>query len=412
MHYHVRITQKSLKWRKDETKLDLSLKELQQRVLEPYAMGQPITLGGKAIVAGDIERVRIGATKQDSGTLRAVARQRQGEAGIIPPIPVEWYIADMAEDVTDDFIIGPPGCEAGIITQSTLEPKPPTGAPEVFVPHGRNEDARYALFTFLRSIGLKPLEWNVAVQATGKPAPYIGEVLNVAFSLAHAIVVLFTPDDEVRLKAPFQIDSDPLYEIELTGQARPNVLFEAGMAMGRAEDRTVLVEPGELRPFSDLAGRHMIRIDNTTQRRQELAQRLQAAGCPVKLDGTDWHGAGDFQAVLDQLVQGSSGSTDVEEQQPSTSEFPQLSEDAKELLLEAKEGSNRIIVVIRTNTGGVVITNGKQFAEMGDGRSLAKWLAAIEELRTHQLVEPYKGRGEAYEINHKGFQVADALAEK
>ena len=70
------------------------------------------------------------------------------------------------------------------------------------------------------------------------------------------------------------------------------------MAMGRDEDRTVLVEIDHTRPFSDIAGRHMVRLDNTSQRRQELANRLKAAGCPVHLNGTDWHSAGDFDAAI------------------------------------------------------------------------------------------------------------------
>ena len=64
------------------------------------------------------------------------------------------------------------------------------------------------------------------------------------------------------------------------------------MAMGRDEERTVLVELGALRPFSDIAGRHTIKLNDTSQRRQELAQRLQAAGCSVNLEGTDWHSVG------------------------------------------------------------------------------------------------------------------------
>jgi hypothetical protein len=66
------------------------------------------------------------------------------------------------------------------------------------------------------------------------------------------------------------------------------------MAMGRSAHRTVMVELGSLRPFSDVGGRHVIRMDNTTQRRQELALRLQTAGCSISLAGTDWHTAGDF----------------------------------------------------------------------------------------------------------------------
>jgi predicted nucleotide-binding protein len=165
----------------------------------------------------------------------------------------------------------------------------------VFVIHGRNLKARDAMFTFLRSIGLHPLEWSEAVLATGEGSPYIGQVLDTAFSRAQAVVVLMTPDDEVRLREPFREPGDRLHETQLTPQARPNVLFEAGMAMGRCPERTILVELGVLRPFSDIGGRHVIRLNNTTQRRQELAHRLETAGCAVNLRGTDWHTAGDFE---------------------------------------------------------------------------------------------------------------------
>ena len=169
----------------------------------------------------------------------------------------------------------------------------------VFVVHGRNEEARKALFTFLASIGLHPLEWSEAVRSTGKPTPYIGQVLDAAFSRADAVVVLLTPDDEARLRLQFRRNSDAPHEVELSGQARPNVLFEAGMAMGRHPDRTIVVELGVLRPFSDIAGLHVIRLDNTSQRRQELAQRLESAGCAVNLNGTEWHAAGDFGAAVE-----------------------------------------------------------------------------------------------------------------
>jgi predicted nucleotide-binding protein len=164
----------------------------------------------------------------------------------------------------------------------------------VFVVHGRNIAVRNAMFQFLRAIGLRPREWSQAVEDTGKASPYIGEVLEAAFSRAQAVVVLMTPDDEARLRAPYHSEQDPPYEKDLTPQARPNVLFEAGMAMGRAPDRTVLVEVGNVRPFSDIAGRHVVRLNNSSERRQELAQRLSRAGCDVDLAGIDWHREGDF----------------------------------------------------------------------------------------------------------------------
>ena len=128
----------------------------------------------------------------------------------------------------------------------------------VFVIHGRNRPARDAMFDFLRAVGLNPLEWGQAVKMTGKGSPYIGEVLDAAFSNAQAVVVVLTGDDLARLREDFIEDNDPDHERNLTQQARPNVLFEAGMAFGRHSDRTIMVQIGQLRPFSDVAGKHAI----------------------------------------------------------------------------------------------------------------------------------------------------------
>ena len=165
----------------------------------------------------------------------------------------------------------------------------------VFVVHGRNLKIRDAMFSFLSSIGLEPIEWTEAIKWTESGSPYVDEILNVAFDHAQAIVVLMTPDDEARLRCEFQSKNDPPYEKNLTPQARPNVIFEAGMARGRDPKRTVLVEIGQLRPFSDIGGLHTVKLDNSTEKRQDLAMRLKTAGCPVKLDGTTWHKMGDFQ---------------------------------------------------------------------------------------------------------------------
>lgn len=165
-------------------------------------------------------------------------------------------------------------------------------ARSVFVVHGRNELLRKAMFDFLRSINLSPMEWSQAVRLTGEGSPYIGQVLDAAFSHAAAIVVLMTPDEIAYLQPQYGRDNDP--ETKPAAQARPNVLFEAGMALGRDPRRTVLVEVGDVRPFSDVAGRHAIRLTNDPALRQELATRLETAGCDVNLRGVDWHTTGDF----------------------------------------------------------------------------------------------------------------------
>src|SRR5439155_15140361 len=122
----------------------------------------------------------------------------------------------------------------------------------VFVVDGRDLAARDALFMLLRALGLKPLEWTQALKLVRKGSPYVGEVLEAAFREAAAVVVLMTPDDEARLSRKFLKPGDAAYEKILTGQARPNVLFEAGMAFGKDPNSTVLVQVGDVRPFSDV----------------------------------------------------------------------------------------------------------------------------------------------------------------
>jgi hypothetical protein len=129
---------------------------------------------------------------------------------------------------------------------------------------------------------------------TGRPSPYVGEILDAAFSKAVAVVVLFSPDDEAKLRSEFLKPSDDQHERSLTGQPRPNVLFEAGMAFGSKPDKTVLVQVGHMRPFSDIAGRHVVHLSDSPESRQELATKLESAGCIVDLSGSDWLREGRF----------------------------------------------------------------------------------------------------------------------
>jgi predicted nucleotide-binding protein len=170
----------------------------------------------------------------------------------------------------------------------------------VFVVHGRNLSAKDAMFTFLRAIGLDPIEWEEAVQMTGAASPYMGSVLDTAFSNAQAAVVLLTGDDVARLGQQFVETHDPADDKQLTPQARPNVLFEMGMAFGKYPARTVIVQFGHTRPFSDVAGRNTIHFRDNPQSRKKLSDRLTTAKCLVRTDGrTDWLTAGDFSSAFE-----------------------------------------------------------------------------------------------------------------
>ncbi len=405
--YHVIIVQNSTS--AEEVRLDYTLAELQQRVVDPYRSGRPLTVNGKTFAPNEIERVTITKSDDVSSNVRRTVQISPQARWLTTPKAIDKHLVNSAENVTDEFIDGPPGSALERAPQSGQALRPPANTREVFVVHGRNLAARDALFEFLRAVDLHPLEWSESVRATGKPTPYIGEILDVAFSRAHAVVVIFTPDDEARLREPLRVANDPPHETQLTGQARPNVLFEAGMAMARSQDRTVLIELGNLRPFSDIGGRHTVRLDNSSQQRQELAQRLEAAGCPVNREGKDWYSAGDFEGAIASLDQGSPETNDDVEQQPATDGAPSLSEEARDLLIEAAMDTAGMIVMIRSFGGLRISTNGKAFGERGNIRSEARWKQAIKELLNQGFIEDVKGKGEVFEVTHEGFEVAGSL---
>ncbi|MHB8994596.1 MAG: TIR domain-containing protein [Armatimonadota bacterium] len=166
-----------------------------------------------------------------------------------------------------------------------------------WVIHGRNADARDAVFDFLRCVGIKPLEWGEVCNETGTASPYVGEVLDTAFALAQVVVVILSGDDMAFLRPELRSPDDPTWEGEETPQARPNVLFEAGMAFGTHQDRTIIVQWGHLRPFSDIGGRHVLRLVDTPECRQDFVGRLRTARCEVDAAGTDWLKAGNFPNV-------------------------------------------------------------------------------------------------------------------
>jgi predicted nucleotide-binding protein len=167
----------------------------------------------------------------------------------------------------------------------------------VFVVHGRDHGIKDDIFAFLRALGLNPLEWTKATDFTKSASPYVLDIVDAAFASAQAVVVMLSPDDEARLRRGFVKAGDGL-ESRLRPQPRPNVLFEAGMALGRNPHRTVLIEIGRnMRPFSDIGGLHTIRPTSSVEWRNDLANRLKKAGCTVDTSGGGYLVVGRFQPM-------------------------------------------------------------------------------------------------------------------
>jgi predicted nucleotide-binding protein len=170
----------------------------------------------------------------------------------------------------------------------------PDAVRRVFVVYGRDGALATSFFDLLYAVGLEPLEWERLVRPTGMAAPYLGDVVRKAPHLAQATLVLLSPDDIVELHPDLRQDNDHPYERALSGQARPNVLFELGLAFMAYPEQTIIVEVGLMRPIADLAGLNVIRFDGSAIAVRKVLDRLDLAGCPVNISGTNWLDPGRF----------------------------------------------------------------------------------------------------------------------
>jgi predicted nucleotide-binding protein len=176
----------------------------------------------------------------------------------------------------------------------------------VFVVHGRDGQLTGRIKELLYSVRLEPLEWEDLVRASGSTSPYLGQVVAKAPHLAQATLVLLSPDDIVELHSDLYHDNDLPHERARGGQARPNVLFELGLALMAYPERTIVVDVGQMRPIADLAGLNVIRFDGSAMAVKKLLDRLKQANCPVDDSGTDWLNPGRF-ADLPAYRRGPSG---------------------------------------------------------------------------------------------------------
>lgn len=81
---------------------------------------------------------------------------------------------------------------------------------------------------------------------------------------------------------------------------------------------------------------------------------------------------------------------------PEPESGPELSPEAQELLLEAVKDRDGCIMKVRTREGTHVKTNGREFSNLGDPRSEAKWRGAVDELHHKGLIEVRGGKGEVF----------------
>jgi hypothetical protein len=108
VYYHVRISVKSHPtW--DEVALDVSSDRLESQFLAPYREGRAIVVNGSTISITDLVKIRVNKSEQPSSELLPIVREERRKKSFIAVIPENWLVASHCDEVTDEFIVAPPG---------------------------------------------------------------------------------------------------------------------------------------------------------------------------------------------------------------------------------------------------------------------------------------------------------------
>jgi len=84
-----------------------------------------------------------------------------------------------------------------------------------------------------------------------------------------------------------------------------------------------------------------------------------------------------------------------------------ISDEAKELLLEAVKDKGGHVTTRRAMGGTEIQTNGRTFGEQGNPKEQATWESALDELHGWNLVQIMND--EVYRVKKAGYDLAEAL---
>ncbi|WP_076420927.1 hypothetical protein [Colwellia sp. UCD-KL20] len=112
-----------------------------------------------------------------------------------------------------------------------------------------------------------------------------------------------------------------------------------------------------------------------------------------------------FSNVESELV----SSTVIDTTINSSSSELMLSDDAKELLIEASNDPGGDILKLAFLGGSTLQTNGRNFLVDGTAREKARWEAALNVLIVENLVEGIGYKNEMFRVTHSGYKFADKL---
>jgi hypothetical protein len=136
----------------------------------------------------------------------------------------------------------------------------------VLLIHGHDSIGVKEVARLVERLGLEPILWQEALDRIGLMSPSVIERFRSCLDIAQGVMIVMEGG---------------------LGESELNLVFEAGLALGLAEERTVVVQLGDQTPPDDLAAVNILRLRSTEESAGALSAALIGAGCaiPVPPDG-------------------------------------------------------------------------------------------------------------------------------
>jgi len=275
MYYHVRISTKSNQSH-DETKVDLNEDQLNERIIQPYEVGDSIFINGKNIEGNDLSRIRISHSEQPSSMIIEELRREDRNSPVVRVggPSYEWRAADKSVDITDELIKGAFGYKK---IQTKLEEKIVVQSnKKVFVVHGHDVTLKNDIEAFLYRIHLDPIILHKQPDEGLTIIEKFEKNSDVMFAL-----ILLTPDD---LSCSSSVEAKDVQKA-LIPRARQNVIFEFGYFVGKLGRKNVccIYKEGVELP-SDVNGLLYQKLSGDIESiGYNLIKEFQAAGLAPKI---------------------------------------------------------------------------------------------------------------------------------